>query len=63
MQDHLFKWAEDGTYEEVVDSLPKLSTIDNENNAAKSEVAVEIEALQVMVKELKEEGIRSKREN
>ena len=36
MQDHLFKWVEDGTYEVVVDSWPKLSTMDSEINAAKS---------------------------
>jgi len=63
MQDHLFKWIEDGTYEMVVDSWPKLSAMDSEINAAKSEVAVELEALQVMVKELKEEVMRSEREN
>ncbi|KAL9286083.1 putative transcription factor GRF family [Arabidopsis thaliana] len=43
--DHLFKWIEDGTYEVVVDSWPKLSAMDSEINAAKSEVAVELEAL------------------
>ena len=45
IQDHLFKWVEDGTYEVVVDSWPKLSTMDSEINAAKSEVAVKLEAL------------------
>jgi len=63
MQDHLFKWVEDGTYEVVVDSWPKLSVMDSELSAAKSEVAVELEALQAMVKELKEEVMRSEREN
>jgi len=37
--------------------------MDSEINAAKSEVAVELEALQVMVKELKEEVMRSERES
>ena len=63
MQDHLFKWVEDGTYEVVVDSWPKLSAMDSELSAAKSEVSVELEALQAMVKELKEEVMRSEREN
>jgi len=63
MQDHLLKWVEDGTYKVVVDSWPKLSTMDSKINAAKSEVAIELEALQVMVKELKEEVMRSEREN
>ncbi|BAB01424.1 unnamed protein product [Arabidopsis thaliana] len=61
--DHLFKWVEDGTYEVVVDSWPKLSVMDSELSAAKSEVAVELEALQAMVKELKEKVMRSEREN
>ena len=41
----MFKWVEDGTYKVVVDSWPKLSTMDSEINAAKSEVAVKLEAL------------------
>ncbi|KAL9299276.1 putative transcription factor GRF family [Arabidopsis thaliana] len=61
--DHLFKCVEDGTYEVVVDSWPKLSGFDSELSAAKSEVSVELEALQAMVKELKEEVMRSEREN
>ncbi|KAL9307910.1 putative transcription factor GRF family [Arabidopsis thaliana] len=52
-----------GTYEVVVDSWPKLAGFDSELSAAKSEVSVELEALQAMVKELKEEVMRSEREN
>ncbi|KAL9841044.1 putative transcription factor GRF family [Arabidopsis thaliana] len=59
--DHLFKWVEDGVYEEVVDSLPKFSIIENAIHNAKSEAAVEIQDLQAMIKELKEEALWSKR--
>ena len=62
MQDHLFKWVENGVYEEVVDALPKLSNIDNEINIAKSEVAAEIDELKAMIVVLKEEGMWSSRE-
>ncbi|KAL9299739.1 hypothetical protein AtEden1_Chr2g0235621 [Arabidopsis thaliana] len=61
LQDHLFKWVEDGVYEEVVDSLPKFSIIENAIHNAKSEAAVEIQDVQAMIKELKEEALWSKR--
>ena len=57
----MFKWVEDGIYEEVVDSLPKFSIIENAIHNAKSEAAVEIQDLQAMIKELKEEALWSKR--
>ena len=58
----MFKWVEDGVYEEVVDSLPKFSIIENAIHNAKSEAAVEIQDLEAMIKELKEEALWSKRE-
>ncbi|XP_023634311.1 uncharacterized protein At1g43920, Chloroplastic-like [Capsella rubella] len=54
--DHLFKWVEDGVYEEVSDALPKLSMIENELNNAKDEVDVEIEGLKSMIDGLKADG-------
>ncbi|KAL9856764.1 putative transcription factor GRF family [Arabidopsis thaliana] len=60
--DHLFKWVEDCMYEEVIDALPKISSIDNEIINAKVEVAVEIANLKELMIELKEDGMWSKRE-
>ncbi|EFH40410.1 zinc ion binding protein [Arabidopsis lyrata subsp. lyrata] len=51
--DHFFKWVEDCMYEEVVDALPKISSIDNEIINAKAEVAVEIANLkELMIEEI-----------
>jgi len=58
----LFKWVEDGVYEEVVEALPKISSIDSEIMKAKCEVAIEIEQLKTMIKEVKEEAMCSERE-
>ncbi|KAG7593760.1 Ulp1 protease family C-terminal catalytic domain [Arabidopsis thaliana x Arabidopsis arenosa] len=55
---HVFKWVEDAVYEEVEDALPKFGIIANEINQAKSEV----NELNVMLQELKDEAILSKRE-
>ncbi|AAF88091.1 T12C24.25 [Arabidopsis thaliana] len=60
--DHLFKWVEYGVYEEVVEALPKISSIDSEIMKAKCEVAIEIEQLKTMIKEVKEEAMCSERE-
>ncbi|KAG7533137.1 hypothetical protein ISN45_Aa08g007690 [Arabidopsis thaliana x Arabidopsis arenosa] len=55
---HVFKWVEDAVYEEVEDALPKFGIIANEINQAKSEV----NELNVMLQELKDEAILSKKE-
>ncbi|XP_019084275.1 PREDICTED: uncharacterized protein At1g43920, Chloroplastic-like [Camelina sativa] len=49
--DHLFKWVEEGVYEEVVDALPKFSIIGRE-----------IEDLKERIEELKEDGMLIKRD-
>ncbi|XP_019092479.1 PREDICTED: uncharacterized protein At1g43920, Chloroplastic-like [Camelina sativa] len=55
---HLFKWVEDAVFEEVEDAFPRLSIIANEISKIKAEVN-EIDA---MVKELKEEDMANKKE-
>ncbi|XP_023634808.1 uncharacterized protein At1g43920, Chloroplastic-like [Capsella rubella] len=55
---HLFKWVEDAVYEEVEDALPRLAIIGNEINKAK----LEVNELNAMLRELKEEEMLSKKE-
>ncbi|XP_019086362.1 PREDICTED: uncharacterized protein At1g43920, Chloroplastic-like [Camelina sativa] len=59
---HLFKWVEEGVYEEVVEALPKISIINNEISNARAEVAVKIDGLKSQIEELKEDAMWSKRE-
>ncbi|XP_010424661.1 PREDICTED: uncharacterized protein At1g43920, Chloroplastic-like [Camelina sativa] len=60
--EHLFKWVEEGVYEELVEALPKISIINNEISNARYEVAVEIDGLKTRIEELKEDAMCSKRE-
>ncbi|XP_019087541.1 PREDICTED: uncharacterized protein At1g43920, Chloroplastic-like [Camelina sativa] len=55
---HLFKWVEDAVFEEVEDALPRLAIIAEEISKTKAEV----NELNVVMKELKEEANFSKKE-
>ncbi|KAG2277877.1 hypothetical protein Bca52824_060432 [Brassica carinata] len=57
-KNHLFKWVEDGVYEEVQDALPKIILLEAEFNKEK----YDIEDLKGVVTELIEEVVRSKTE-
>jgi len=54
----LFKWVEDGVYEEVQDALPKIILLEAEFNKEK----YDIEDLKGVVTELMEEVVRTKTE-
>ncbi|XP_024014942.1 uncharacterized protein At1g43920, Chloroplastic-like [Eutrema salsugineum] len=59
---HLFKWVEDGVYEEVFDALPRISSIEGEIENAKFDVGDEIEGLKGRIRELEEDLLLTKRE-